>query len=251
MEGGPPSSTSRHRAPGSASNSRAWPRHSSSSRCSPGSPALAGQEPAANPGGPGVHVDSGSRHRRRDQGVNELPTSSSPLASRRPRSRRDRRALLASFVTRVIPERWDLFLSVQFIAIILIGGAGTVAGVILGSAFVVLLPRVVQDFTLWLQSVALEGRGDRIGDRQRLRRDHPQRLRAGQHLCRGRAGLIGGPVEPRPIRSADHRLSHLRAARLVRYLASHPQLLEGLAVHLLSGHERASRPTRNRGGRNE
>ena len=53
-------------------------------------------------------------------------------------ARRDCRALLASFVTRELPERWDLFLSVQFIAIILIGGAGTVAGVILGSAFVVL-----------------------------------------------------------------------------------------------------------------
>jgi len=68
-------------------------------------------------------------------------------------------ALLASFVSRVIPERWDLFLSVQFIAIILIGGAGTVTGAILGSLFVVLLPRVVQDFTLWLQSVAIEGEG--------------------------------------------------------------------------------------------
>jgi branched-chain amino acid transport system permease protein len=72
-------------------------------------------------------------------------------------------ALLASFVVRVIPERWDLFLSVQFIAIILIGGAGTVTGAILGSAFVVLLPRLVQDFTQWLQGVALgEGFGSTI-----------------------------------------------------------------------------------------
>ena len=68
-------------------------------------------------------------------------------------------ALLASFVSRVIPERWDLFLSVQFIAIILIGGAGTVTGTLLGSAFVVLLPRVVQNFTLWLQGVAVQGEG--------------------------------------------------------------------------------------------
>jgi branched-chain amino acid transport system permease protein len=68
-------------------------------------------------------------------------------------------ALLASFVTRVIPERWDLFLSVQFIAIVLIGGAGTVTGALLGSAFVVLLPRIVQNFTLWMQSVAIEGDG--------------------------------------------------------------------------------------------
>ncbi len=68
-------------------------------------------------------------------------------------------ALLASFVSRVVPERWDLFLSVQFIAIVLIGGVGTVTGALLGSAFVVLLPRIVQNFTLWLQSVALEGEG--------------------------------------------------------------------------------------------
>jgi branched-chain amino acid transport system permease protein len=74
-------------------------------------------------------------------------------------------AVLASFVVRVIPERWDLFLSVQFIAIILIGGAGTVTGAILGSAFVVLLPRLVQDFTQWLQSVALsEGLGSTIAN---------------------------------------------------------------------------------------
>ena len=68
-------------------------------------------------------------------------------------------ALLASFVSRVIPERWDLFLSVQFIAIVLIGGVGTVTGALLGSAFVVLFPRIVQNSTLWLQSVALEGDG--------------------------------------------------------------------------------------------
>ena len=68
-------------------------------------------------------------------------------------------ALLASFVSRVIPERWDLFLSVQFIAIVLIGGAGTVTGALLGTGFVILLPRIVQNFTLWLQSVAVEGDG--------------------------------------------------------------------------------------------
>ena len=68
-------------------------------------------------------------------------------------------ALLASFVSRVIPERWDLFLSVQFIAIVLIGGVGAATGALLGSAFVVLLPRIVQNFTLWMQSVALEEDG--------------------------------------------------------------------------------------------
>ena len=62
-------------------------------------------------------------------------------------------ALLASFVGSVIPERWDLFLSVEFIAIVLIGGAGTVSGTLLGAAFVTILPRVVQEFTQWMQGV--------------------------------------------------------------------------------------------------
>ena len=37
---------------------------------------------------------------------------------------------------------------------ILIGGAGTVTGAILGSAFVIVLPRIVQDFTNWLAALA-------------------------------------------------------------------------------------------------
>ena len=63
-------------------------------------------------------------------------------------------ALLASFVGRRIPTSWDLFLSVVFIAIILIGGAGTVSGTFLGTIFVVLIPRVVEDFTLSLSELA-------------------------------------------------------------------------------------------------
>jgi branched-chain amino acid transport system permease protein len=68
-------------------------------------------------------------------------------------------ALLASFVGRSIPETWILFLSVQIIAIVLIGGAGTVAGTLMGSAFVVLLPRIIRDFTEWMQGVVDSGQG--------------------------------------------------------------------------------------------
>lgn len=68
-------------------------------------------------------------------------------------------ALLASFVGRTIPERWDLFLSVIFIAIVLIGGAGVVTGTLLGSVFVVILPRIVEDFTSWLATFVEEGSG--------------------------------------------------------------------------------------------
>lgn len=75
-------------------------------------------------------------------------------------------ALLASFVGRTIPERWDLLLSVQFIAIILIGGAGTVTGTLMGSLFVIALPRVVQDFTGWLSDKIAAGEGivAKVGD---------------------------------------------------------------------------------------
>ena len=68
-------------------------------------------------------------------------------------------ALLASLVGRTIPETWNLFLSVEFIAIVLIGGVGTVSGVILGTIFVILLPRIVQDFTDWMESVVETGDG--------------------------------------------------------------------------------------------
>ena len=68
-------------------------------------------------------------------------------------------ALLAGFVGRTIPERWNLFLSVQFIAIVLIGGAGVVSGTLMGSVFLITLPRLVQDFTGWLTDYVTEGTG--------------------------------------------------------------------------------------------
>lgn len=68
-------------------------------------------------------------------------------------------ALLGAFVSRLIPESFNLFLSVQFLAILLIGGLGTVTGTLLGAAFVVTLPRLVQDFTGFLASTAETGTG--------------------------------------------------------------------------------------------
>lgn len=59
-------------------------------------------------------------------------------------------ALLASFLGGVIPESWDLLLSIEFVAIILIGGAGTVAGTLMGTAFVLLSPRIVENATHFL-----------------------------------------------------------------------------------------------------
>lgn len=66
-------------------------------------------------------------------------------------------ALLASFIGRTIPEQWDLLLSVEFIAIILIGGIGTVSGTLLGAAFVTILPRLVEDFTGLMERLVGQG----------------------------------------------------------------------------------------------
>ena len=66
-------------------------------------------------------------------------------------------ALLGTVFGRLIPETWNLLLSIEFIAIILIGGAGTITGTLLGTMFVVALPRVVEDFTVWLANQAEAG----------------------------------------------------------------------------------------------
>jgi len=68
-------------------------------------------------------------------------------------------ALFATLVGRTIPEGWNLFLSVEFIAIILIGGVGTVTGTILGTVFVIVLPRIVREATGWMETVANSGEG--------------------------------------------------------------------------------------------
>jgi len=68
-------------------------------------------------------------------------------------------ALLGAFVSRLVPESFSLFLSVQFLAILLIGGLGTITGTLLGSVFVITLPRIVKDFTSSLADAAEEGTG--------------------------------------------------------------------------------------------
>ncbi len=68
-------------------------------------------------------------------------------------------ALLGAFVSRLIPESFNLLLSVQFLAILLVGGLGTITGTLLGAAFVITLPRLVQDFTGFLADTATSGSG--------------------------------------------------------------------------------------------
>ncbi len=65
--------------------------------------------------------------------------------------------LLGIFLGGVQPEAWNLLLSVEFVAIVLIGGAGTVAGVVLGTFFVVTLPRIVENSTAFMADQIAEG----------------------------------------------------------------------------------------------
>lgn len=60
-------------------------------------------------------------------------------------------AMYASFLGFAAGSEFSLFLSVEFIAILLIGGAGTVSGALLGTFFVVILPDMVEAFTEFLE----------------------------------------------------------------------------------------------------
>ena len=57
-------------------------------------------------------------------------------------------ALFASYNSYVIPDYWDLILSIQFVAAIIIGGTASIWGSLLGAAFVFGLPRIIDHFSL-------------------------------------------------------------------------------------------------------
>ncbi len=59
-------------------------------------------------------------------------------------------ALFASLVGKLPASEWDLFLSVEFVAILLIGGLGSITGTIFGTIFVVLGPLLIEQATRWL-----------------------------------------------------------------------------------------------------
>ncbi len=59
-------------------------------------------------------------------------------------------ALFVGLSGQVLATDFGLFLSVEFIAILLIGGAGTTSGALIGTFFVVMIPHFVEEFTVWL-----------------------------------------------------------------------------------------------------
>lgn len=67
-------------------------------------------------------------------------------------------ALLSIVIGRITPENWNLFLSIDFLAVVFIGGLATISGSIMGAVFVVLLPRFVETFAEYVPFVG--GLGD-------------------------------------------------------------------------------------------
>lgn len=56
-------------------------------------------------------------------------------------------ALLGSYFRYVTPTQFDLLLSINYIAMIIVGGIGSIMGSILGAAFIVAIPPIVETFS--------------------------------------------------------------------------------------------------------
>lgn len=53
-------------------------------------------------------------------------------------------AMLAAYQSYALPGQWGLLLSIQFIAMVVIGGLGTVFGAVVGAGFVIAIPELVR-----------------------------------------------------------------------------------------------------------
>jgi branched-chain amino acid transport system permease protein len=68
-------------------------------------------------------------------------------------------ALLSIIFGRITPENWNLFLSIDFLAVVFIGGLATISGSVLGAVFVVMLPKLVQELSDYLPLASDVGQG--------------------------------------------------------------------------------------------
>jgi branched-chain amino acid transport system permease protein len=69
-------------------------------------------------------------------------------------------ALFGAYQEFVSPEEWSLFLSIQYIAIIIVGGVGTIFGSILGALFLGGLPAIIEEYSDSIPGVSTSAGGD-------------------------------------------------------------------------------------------
>jgi branched-chain amino acid transport system permease protein len=77
--------------------------------------------------------------------------------------------LLALVFNRIVPESFGLNLSVEFLAMIVIGGLGSVRGAVLGAAFVSMLPKLLDHYSDSLPFLATAGAGGGVEPGQAAR----------------------------------------------------------------------------------
>ncbi|SCG51134.1 amino acid/amide ABC transporter membrane protein 2, HAAT family [Micromonospora echinaurantiaca] len=65
-------------------------------------------------------------------------------------------ALLYTITGFFDPSSFSLLLSVQYIAMVLIGGAGTISGAIAGAFFITLLPRLTRELQAWVPFISTQ-----------------------------------------------------------------------------------------------
>lgn len=68
-------------------------------------------------------------------------------------------ALLSILVGRIAPEQWNLFFSVDLLAIVVIGGIATISGTLLGACFVVLMPRLLEWLSQFIPWISVSSGG--------------------------------------------------------------------------------------------
>ena len=68
-------------------------------------------------------------------------------------------ALFSMLIGRIAPEQWNLFLSIDFLAVVVIGGIATISGTLIGACFVVLIPRVLEALTAIVPWISVSSGG--------------------------------------------------------------------------------------------
>jgi len=68
-------------------------------------------------------------------------------------------ALYAAYIQYISPQEWDIGLSIQYIAMIVMGGMTAIEGAVLGALFVTLLPQLLEQVSPLLPFMAQSGSG--------------------------------------------------------------------------------------------